>query len=355
VNLYLPSELDWAERGVRVRLETDFPYSDTATLRVTAASPTVFTLRLRRPGWATGMEADAGGQLLEAAPGSHDLAIRRTWEGTTEVTVRLTAEVRSEPLPDGSAWASLTYGPVVLAARNGADGVPGFEAPDERMGHVASGPKTPLAGTPVVTAPRPSDAVVLLDRKTLSAELTAELNGRPVTVPLEPFAGIHDERYTAYWPTGASGAERTAQLLALDAAAADLDAIVDSVTAGEQQPESDHLFAGESTRAGGSDGVHWRNATGWFSYTLAGPADAPAVLRVRFRAGSLEAGRHELRLNGIALGEPGTSWRDVDVDVQDFAVRAGTAGTFTFSVHALPGGITGDLLSVQLMRGEAAT
>ena len=353
VNLYIPSELDWWERGVHVRLETDFPRSDTATLYVTANAPTAFTLRLRRPGWGTGMEADAGGQLLEAVPGSRELAIRRTWEGTTTVTVRLAAEVRAEALPDGSSWVSFTYGPVVLAARSGADGVPGFEAPDERMGHVACGPKTPLAGTPVVTALNPADAVVLLDRKTLTAELTADLNGRQVSVRLEPFAGIHDERYTVYWPAGVSAAERTAELAALDAAAAGAEDVIDSVTAGEQQPESDHHFAGESTRAGGSDGVHWRSATGWFSYTLAGPADAPAVLRVRFRAGSLEGRGHELRVNGVPLGEAGTAWRSVDADVQDFVVPPGVAGTRTFSVHALPGMATGDLLSVQLLRGDA--
>ncbi|MDR7158422.1 beta-L-arabinofuranosidase domain-containing protein [Arthrobacter sp. BE255] len=354
VNLYIPSELDWAGQGVHVRLETDFPRSDTATLHVTAHAPTAFTLRLRRPGWATGMEADAGGQLLEAGPGSRELAIRRIWEGTTAVTVRLAAEVRAEALPDGSPWVSFTYGPVVLAARTGADGVPGFEAPDERMGHVAAGPKTPLAGTPVVTAPNPADAVVLLDRTTLTAELTAELDGGVVTVPLEPFAGIHDERYTLYWPAGRSAAERTAGLAALDADAAGAAGVLDSVTAGEQQPESDHHFAGESTRAGGSDGVHWRSATGWFSYTLAGRGDGAAVLRVRFRIldGGQERG-HELRLNGVPLGEPGTAWRSVDADVQDFMVPAGTAGTLTFSVHALPGTATGDLLSVQVLRGDA--
>jgi hypothetical protein len=128
---------------------------------------------------------------------------------------------------------------------------------------------------------------------------------------------------------------------------------MDSVTAGEQQPESDHHFAGESTRAGGSHGVHWRNATGWFSYTLARAGDAPAVLRVRFRAGSLGTGSQELRLNGVPLGEPGASWRTVDSDVQDFVIPAGTARTFTFSVHALPGAVTGDLLSVQVLRGDA--
>lgn len=354
VNLYIPSELDWAAHGVRVKLETDFPRSDTATLHVTAAAPTEFTLRLRRPGWAVGVEADAGGQLLEARPESGELAIHRTWEGTTKVTVRLTAEVRAETLPDGSPWVSFTYGPVVLAARNGDDGIPGLEAPDERMGHVASGPKTPLAGTPVVTAPNPANAVVLLDRKSITAELGAELNGDQVNVRLEPFAGIHDERYTVYWPAGTSGAERTAELAAIDAAAADIADVVDSVTAGEQQPESDHHFAGESTRAGGSEGLHWRNATGWFSYTLARPGDAPAILRVRFRI--LDDGPergHELRLDGVPLAEPSTCWRSVDADVQDFAIAEGSTGRLVFSVHALPGAVTGDLLSVEVLRADA--
>jgi DUF1680 family protein len=360
VNLYVPSELDWAERGVRVRLETDFPRSDVATLHIAAAAPTEFTLRLRRPGWAVDMEADVDGQPLGAASPSapgRELAIRRVWEGTTAVTVRLAAEVQAEALPDGSPWVSFTYGPVVLASRGGAEGVPAFEASDERWGHVASGPKLPLAQTPVVTAPNPADAVVLLDRKTLTAELTAALNGGPHTIRLEPFAGIHDDRYTVYWPTGTSDAERTAELRRLDELAASAGDIIDAVTAGEQQPESDHHFAGESTRAGGSGGLHWRNATGWFSYNLAGPGDSAAVLRVRFRAVERAEGAqdtaHELRLNGEPLGEPLSTVRHGDTEVQNFTVPAaeGTA-KLTFSVHALPGAVTGDLMSVELLRQD---
>jgi len=356
VNLYVPSELDWAGRGVRVRLETDFPHSDTATLHITAAAPTEFALRLRRPGWAVDMEADVDGQPFAAAlpsDGSPEIAIRRVWEGTTVVTVRITAMVTAEALPDGSPWVSFSYGPVVLASRGGAEDVPAFEAADERMGHVASGPKLPLAQTPVVTAPNPADAVVLLDRKTLTAELTAALNGDRVSIGLEPFAGIHGERYTVYWPTGASDAERTAGLRRLDELEASAGDVIDRVIAGEQQPESDHHFAGESTRAAGSDGVHWRNATGWFSYNLAGPGDSPAVLRVRFRAESAQGTAHELRLNGELLGEPVRTLSDGDTEVQDFSVPAaeGTA-KLAFSVHALPGAATGDLLSVELLRQD---
>ncbi len=358
INLYLPSELDWADRGVRVRLETDFPRSDTATLHITADAPTDFTLRLRRPGWAVGMEADVDGQPAKTASpdgAGNEIAILRSWEGTAVVTVRLSAAVRAEFLPDGSPWASFVYGPVVLASRGGTQGVPGFDAADERMGHVASGPTLPLASAPVVTAPNPADAVVLLDRKALTAELTAWLGGDAVGIGLEPFAGIHNERYTVYWPTGASAAKRRAELAALDAESEGAGLVIDKVAAGEQQPESDHFFAGDGARAGGADGLHWRSATGWFSYILKDPAREGTLLRVRFRPAS---GRgHILRLNGTDLAEPLVS-HTACPEVQEFPVTAGMRGSdgggqaLEFSVHALPGLRTGDLLSVELVKGR---
>ncbi|MCU1517355.1 MAG: hypothetical protein JWQ75_2076, partial [Pseudarthrobacter sp.] len=124
------------------------------------------------------------------------------------------------------------------------------------------------------------------------------------------------------------------------------------VTAGEQQPESDHHFAGESTRAGGSDGVHWRSATGWFSYVLADAEGSAGVLRVRFRPVGTGQG-HELRLDGVPLGEPNRTHRSGDADELDYALPPRETGRLVFSVHALPGSTSGDLLSVQLLRADA--
>ena len=160
------------------------------------------------------MEVNVDGSPVDVGAATPDggtsdgayVAVRRTWEGTTAVTVRLEMSLHAEPLPDGSAWVSFLYGPVVLAARAGTYGVGSFEAPDERMGHVASGTLLPLAGTPVVAGAEPLDAVVLRDRAAIRAELNAvDSDGTARTVLLEPFAGIHDERYTVYWPTGPAG------------------------------------------------------------------------------------------------------------------------------------------------------
>ena len=345
VNLYIPSTLDWAEKGLQVRLETDFPHSDEATLRVTAHSPVEASISLRRPGWATAFEVD-GGAAPESA--SH-VSISRTWQGDSAVRIRLTPGFRSEGLPDGSPWVSFLYGPVVLASRAGTECVPGFEAADERMGHVASGPLLPLAGTPVV----PNAASIRLrDRATVTAELSViDADGQPGTVVLEPFHAIHDERYTVYWPSG-EPRERWEELLKLDRAAVVQGKVVDGVTAGEQQPEADHSLTGEGTRAGGGDGIHWRSATGWFSYVLHDPDARASLLRVRFRPD--ESRSYQLSLNGLPLGEPVRQEQEGGEVLSDFGISdaqrtASPGGGLVFTVTALPGMRTGDLLSIQLL------
>lgn len=361
VNLYIASRLDWTERAVQVQLETDFRHSDFATLTVTVATPTEFTLRLRRPAWATDVDVRAPrarGNVPEIGPveqGNYVL-IQRAWEGTTTISVRLRAEVRAETLPDGSPWVSFLYGPVVLAAREGNAGLKSFEASDERMGHVAAGHQVPLADTPVISAHEPVDAVVLKDRQGLAADLTATRDGSPVRIRLEPFAGIHDGRYTVYWPTGSTPATRTAELAAMDEDAAGVEAVIDAVTAGEQQPEADHFFTGEATRAGGQDGLHWRTATGWFSYTLKDPNREAAFLRVWVRS---DPGRRQrFTLNGAPL----TEMLRADIvhghGVTDYTIPAAAriqdSVALVFAVHAEPGSATEDLLSVELRKATSA-
>ncbi len=52
VNLFIPSELTWREKGIRVRQETKYPQEETTRLELTCAQPTTFALRIRQPGWA---------------------------------------------------------------------------------------------------------------------------------------------------------------------------------------------------------------------------------------------------------------------------------------------------------------
>ncbi|WKK71137.1 glycoside hydrolase family 127 protein [Rathayibacter oskolensis] len=252
IGLYLPSTLDSAEHGVRARIETAFPASDEVV--ITVELERACRVRLRRPSWAETFDVSTA--VEEAGPGF--VSTGPLAPGRHELRVRLGLGLWAEALPDGSAWSAFSFGPVVLAARADSDDLDGLRGGGERMGHVAAGPLRDLAATPVVTAERPLDAVAVLDRHALTATLETDAG----SVLLEPFARIHDTRYTVYWPTGADPLARRAELAAADRIAADDAAVIDSVAAGEQQPESDHALVGQGSRAGGSGGGHWRSAQG---------------------------------------------------------------------------------------------
>ncbi|WP_440696204.1 beta-L-arabinofuranosidase domain-containing protein [Clavibacter nebraskensis] len=362
VDLYVPAELDWAERGIRARIDGDVVRDGRVTVTVSADAPVDVELRLRRPGWATSMAVRVGDEPAAVVPGAAAVPIRRTWSGATVVTVELGMEVRAERLPDGSAWTSFTYGPLALASRDGRDGIRTSLAEDTRMGHVTPAPKVPLERTPVVTAADPAAAVTLVDRAALAFRLDAWRGDELMAVALEPFAGIHDERTTLVWPTGADPDARAAELRAMDAAGTD-GAVVDEVVAGEQQPEVDHGFRGEGTRAGGADGRHWRSATGWFSYELRDPAGTATVVRVLLRReatdGAVDAAAaavgQAVRVGGVEapVADPVELGGEVGDDALDVTItdemRVGSpAGAVTVSVHAVPGGRTRDVLGIQL-------
>ncbi|NRG42924.1 glycoside hydrolase family 127 protein [Rathayibacter sp. VKM Ac-2835] len=345
IALYLPSTLDSPEHGLRARIDTAFPHADDATITVHLERPGA--VLLRRPAWAESMTVTVDGAALDTAAVDGVVRTAVLAPGRHEIRVGFSLAFRAEPLPDGSAWSAFSYGPVVLAARTDGADLDGLIADGRRMAHVAAGPLRDLAATPVVTGG--VGAVALLDRATLTAELTTDAG----PVRLEPFAGLHDSRYTLYWPTGSDAAARRVELAALDREADASAAVIDSVTAGEQQPESDHAFVGHRSRAGGADGRHWRSAEGpdgWFGYTLVDPEQRAAVLRVRLRDGG---GEHEIRIDGRPLGEPLTV-RTLDVKIEaDYAITPSTGedGLVEFSLHAVGAGPTGDLLAVSLVAG----
>ncbi|MDT0269692.1 glycoside hydrolase family 127 protein [Streptomyces sp. DSM 44915] len=289
VQLFVPSELRWPERDVTVRLESELPAGERVVLTVRTPDPSTFPLRVRRPSWAASCVvrvAGADGQPAEVTPEVLPggwLRVERTWRDGDRLELTVRSETVAERLPDGSDWVSFRHGPVVLAARADARDLVGLVADDARMGHVAAGPLRPLTDAPLVTA----DPTALV-RDPAPDALRFRLAGHDgESVLLEPFAELHDARYTMYFPTvpadvsGAAAEARRAELAAVEARALAEDArTVDTVAAGRQQPEVEHALAGEGTRAGTTDGRNWREADGWFGYTLHDPTAAGRLLVV---------------------------------------------------------------------------
>jgi DUF1680 family protein len=123
VNLFLASELNWEEKGLKLRQETKFPAEPGTSLIVTAAKPVQMAMRLRVPAWLRSAPAvKVNGKVLDAsaAPGSY-LTLTRTWKTGDRVDMELPMHLSAEPLPDDLTRVALLYGPLVLAGDLGPD------------------------------------------------------------------------------------------------------------------------------------------------------------------------------------------------------------------------------------------
>ena len=203
VNLFVPSELDWAEKGLKVRQEGDFPRAQSTVLTITAAKPQAMALRLRVPVWAAGSTVKVNGKALdaEAEPGSY-LAIHRTWKTGDRVEMTLPMRLSVEAMPDDAGMQAFLYGPMVLAGDLGNEGLAdeltyGQKGPalNERPG-VAS---VPAIEIPTFHAGGADPAAWI---KPGDAPLTFHTTGQKKDVKLLPFNSLFDRRYSVYWTVG---------------------------------------------------------------------------------------------------------------------------------------------------------
>ena len=82
VNQFIASELNWAEKGLTVRQETEFPNKAATTLKFSTAKPVPMALYVRHPFWATnGFTIKLNGEKIKGTsiPASYT-AIARDWK-----------------------------------------------------------------------------------------------------------------------------------------------------------------------------------------------------------------------------------------------------------------------------------
>lgn len=122
VNMFVPSDLNWQAKGLRLRQETGFPNQDSTRLTVQCDSPTQFKLRLRAPSWLSSpCRVLLNGQEINATQQSGYLEIDRTWSNHDTLEAYFPMALRVEAMPDDPNLFSFLYGPIVLAARSSAN------------------------------------------------------------------------------------------------------------------------------------------------------------------------------------------------------------------------------------------
>lgn len=364
VNLYMASELNWKERGIKLIQKTEFPFKETSEIKIQLKGTKTFSLNLRYPSWVKigGMKLRINNKpVTYQKDESGYIAIKRSWKNGDVVSVTLPMETKAEPLPDHSPWVSFVHGPVVLAAVTGDANMPGLIADGTRMGHIANGPLYSL-----------EDAPTILSAQNKFKPSLERVPGKPLAfrasnliyqekyknLELVPFFQVHDSRYMLYWPVNTAEKIKASQELLRQQESMKLSleaATIDQVAPGEQQPESDHNFQSEKSENGVFKDRHWRHAQGWFSYDLKNPDKAARKLRITYYGG--DNGRNfDIYMNDFLLqtvkldGAGGDKFIDVDYTLPQELVNKFSGKPLKVKFVAHPGSIAGGVYYVRLLK-----
>lgn len=365
VNLFIPSELTWKDRGLTVRQTTEFPAAGTSQLSIRLEEPREFTIFVRHPKWVgEGFEVKVNGHPVEvhSTPGSY-ASIDRQWHDGDTMEVAIPLRIHTESLPYLEEYVALLHGPIVLAAPTGTDDLDGLLADSARMAHIAQGPLKPIDETSVLIGDKQELCETVESSQTADETFTLPAALRPAElsdIELVPFYRVHDTRYTVYWHLmSADQYKAEAEQLRLEEQARlALDRrTVDRVVPGEQQPESDHNIQSSNSSTGSWRDRSFRHADGWFSYDMQASGQRHLELQVTYFGSDRR--RFDILVNGevlqsVDLQAPRPDeFIDVQYPIPAAMLEAAPEGKLVIKFAAKPGSMAGGIYDVRLLKPDA--
>jgi hypothetical protein len=198
VNMFISSEVNWPEKGVKVTQQTRFPEENHTRLAVSVKKPTELAINLRIPDWAEkGVAIMVNGEPVKASaqPGSY-AKIERRWSDGDKVELTVPMWLRVAPAQDDPTVQGMMYGPLVLAGNMGNAGL------RDEMIYGPQGPEELKEGQK--PAPPPEIKLASKDPTAWVEPIPGkQLEFRTVrqkqNYNLVPFYKIFKDRYTVYW------------------------------------------------------------------------------------------------------------------------------------------------------------
>lgn len=199
VNLFIPSELTWKERGISIKQETQFPNDENVLFTISTDKTTRMPIYLRYPYWASKVEVKVNGKKvnIKQTPSSY-ITLDRTWKNGDKIEVRYPMNLHIAETNDNPDMAAIMYGPLVLAGMMGTDGMKSpapFSDPTLYNDyytydyHVPANMQTSLQ----VDRDNLSKSIVKVDGNKLVFKSVKD------NISLEPIHNVHHQRYVVYW------------------------------------------------------------------------------------------------------------------------------------------------------------
>jgi hypothetical protein len=366
LNLFIASELNWKEKGVKIKQETNFPYDEQTKITISEGTSN-FKLMIRYAGWVSKGElkiAVNGKNVSYSALPSSYVGIERNWRKGDVVQITLPMHNSVEHLPNVSEYLAFMHGPVLLGAKTGTEDLKGLIADDGRWGQYAAGEYLLVDQAPILIdddIQHLGDKLLQVKDKQLNFRLSVKMIN-PVELTLEPFYSIHDARYIIYWLslTNSGYKTYTDSLAKIEKEKLSLEKrTLDYVATGEQQPETDHAMQKENSGTGNNLNEFYRDARngGYFSYDLATKSETNLSLLLRYWGAEWGNRKFDIYIDDEKLlTEDNTNkwnqsmFKNVVYPIPDSMVKGKTHVRIKF--QALPGTTAGAIYIVRLLRSE---
>ena len=293
VNLFVASELNWKEKGMVLRQETQFPYAETSRITVTQCTArNAQTILVRYPAWVKPgeFEVKVNGQPVSIVTGpSSYVSIDRKWKKGDVIDITFPMHNSVKYLPNVPQYVALMHGPILLGMKTGTEDLAHLIADDSRFGQYAGGKKLPIDKAPILINDNIdgiADQLQPVAGKPLHYTLATKMeNG--IHNELMPFFEIHDSRYMIYWLALTEQnyrgyldnlAKQEQERQALEART------VDKVQPGEQQPETDHKMETDRSNVGNTNDTFYRDARDghYFSYLMQTGGQTELSLQLKY-------------------------------------------------------------------------
>ncbi|MFD1818870.1 hypothetical protein SAMN04515674_11779 [Pseudarcicella hirudinis] len=199
INLFIASQLNWKEKGLTLQQETSFPASGQTRFIITTAPTQPLALHFRFPSWAKSMSVLLNGkpQKIKTSAGSYS-TLSRIWKPNDIVEISFPMELQLKATNDNSSKVSITYGPIVLAGKQGSvqmESPAPYSDPNKYNDYYTYQYNVP------------ANIVTKLDINNQNiAESIEAMADQPLTfkakkegIILQPLYNIHHERYVVYW------------------------------------------------------------------------------------------------------------------------------------------------------------
>ena len=291
VNLFVASELNWKEKNLILRQETQFPYAEISRITI-AQGKGLFTMQVRYPGWVKPgqFEVKVNGKPVNIVTGpSSYVAISRQWKKGDVVEITFPMHNSIKYLPNEPQYIAMMHGPIMLAAKTGTEDLAHLIADDSRFGQYAGGKKLPINEAPILVNNTLDDIANQLHPvagKPLHFTLSTKMENA-IRSEIQPFFEIHDARYMMYW-LALSEESYKGYLDNLAKAEQERQALeartIDKVQPGEQQPEADHFMETDRSQVGNTNDVFYRDASNghYFSYLIQTGGQTDLSLRLKY-------------------------------------------------------------------------